>query len=194
MTTATITLIGGPTALVELDGFRLLTDPTFGGPGEYTLPHMTRKKTAKPALGPDQIGPVDAVLLSHDQHSDNLDTSGRAFLQKADRVFTTEAGADRLGGNAQGLRPWATAEISNGIGGAVRRHRDASTAWPVGIEPYSGAWPWRAPSTASDQCSSRVRALEFAEERRGGSIRHEPNRRRRQFSLRWALAPSRAAA
>ena len=40
MTTATITLIGGPTALVELDGFRLLTDPTFGGPGEYTLPHM----------------------------------------------------------------------------------------------------------------------------------------------------------
>ena len=24
-----ITLIGGPTALIEIDGFRLLTDPTF---------------------------------------------------------------------------------------------------------------------------------------------------------------------
>ena len=34
MTTATITLIGGPTALIELNGFRLLTDPTFDGPGE----------------------------------------------------------------------------------------------------------------------------------------------------------------
>ena len=41
MTTATITLIGGPTALVELDGFRLLTDPTFDGPGEYDLSYVT---------------------------------------------------------------------------------------------------------------------------------------------------------
>ena len=119
MTTATITLIGGPTALVELDGFRLLTDPTFDDPGEYTLPHTTLKKTAQPALRPDQIGAVDAILLSHDQHSDNLDTLGRAFLQKADRVFTTEAGAGRLGGNAQGLQPWATTELSNGNGGAL---------------------------------------------------------------------------
>lgn len=28
-----IPLIGGPTALIELDGFRLLTDPTFDPPG-----------------------------------------------------------------------------------------------------------------------------------------------------------------
>jgi L-ascorbate metabolism protein UlaG (beta-lactamase superfamily) len=34
----TITLIGGPTALIEFDGFRLLTDPTFDGPGAYQLP------------------------------------------------------------------------------------------------------------------------------------------------------------
>ena len=69
MTTATITLIGGPTALVELDGFRLLTDPTFDDPGEYPLPHVTLKKTAKPALGPDQIGRVHAVLLSHERRT-----------------------------------------------------------------------------------------------------------------------------
>jgi L-ascorbate metabolism protein UlaG (beta-lactamase superfamily) len=30
----TITLIGGPTALIEVGGFRLLTDPTFDGPSE----------------------------------------------------------------------------------------------------------------------------------------------------------------
>jgi L-ascorbate metabolism protein UlaG (beta-lactamase superfamily) len=36
-----ITLIGGPTALIEIAGFRLLTDPTFDEPGEYKLPHVT---------------------------------------------------------------------------------------------------------------------------------------------------------
>jgi L-ascorbate metabolism protein UlaG (beta-lactamase superfamily) len=138
MTTATITLIGGPTALVELDGFRFLTDPTFDDPGEYTLPHTTLKKTAKPALGPDRIGPVDAVLLSHDQHSDNLDALGRAFLQTADQVFTTEAGAARLGGNAEGLRPWATAEIANGNGGAFDITATPARHGPIGIEPFSG--------------------------------------------------------
>ena len=30
--TLSITLIGGPTALLEIDGFRLLTDPTFDAP------------------------------------------------------------------------------------------------------------------------------------------------------------------
>ena len=45
MATAKITLIGGPTALIEFAGFRLLTDPTFDPPGEYQLPHVTLKKT-----------------------------------------------------------------------------------------------------------------------------------------------------
>ena len=35
-----ITLIGGPTALIEVNGFRLLTDPTLDAPGEYPL-HLT---------------------------------------------------------------------------------------------------------------------------------------------------------
>ena len=45
-----VTLIGGPTALIEIGGFRLLTDPTFDAPGEYRLPHVTLKKTSSPAL------------------------------------------------------------------------------------------------------------------------------------------------
>lgn len=39
-----ITLIGGPTALIEFASFRLLTDPTFDPPGEYRLPHVVLKK------------------------------------------------------------------------------------------------------------------------------------------------------
>ena len=45
-----ITLIGGPTALIEIDGFRLLTDPTFDQPGDYQLPHVKLEKLTGPAL------------------------------------------------------------------------------------------------------------------------------------------------
>jgi len=47
-------------------------------------------------MGPDDIGPVDAVLLSHEQHGDNLDTSGRAFAERAPLVLTTPAGSRRI--------------------------------------------------------------------------------------------------
>ena len=107
-----ITLIGGPTALIEIDGFRQLTDPTFDAPGQYRLPHVTLEKLVGPALSAEMIGEVDAVLLSHDQHSDNLDHSGKAFLAGAKRVLTTEVGAGRLGAHAEGFAPWATTELS----------------------------------------------------------------------------------
>src|SRR3954469_11066188 len=105
-----ITLIGGPTALIEIDGFRLLTDPTFDAPGAYQLPHVKLEKLTGPALDTKDIGEVDAVLLSHDQHSDNLDHSGKDFLSQARRVLTTEAGARRLGGKTEGLPPGASPE------------------------------------------------------------------------------------
>ena len=46
-----ITLIGGPTALIEIGEFRFLTDPTFDEPGEYRLPQATLTKTSS-ADGP----------------------------------------------------------------------------------------------------------------------------------------------
>ena len=51
-------------------------------------------------LVPSEVGAVDAVLLSHDQHADNLDHAGRAFLPRAARVLTTVIGAPRIGGHA----------------------------------------------------------------------------------------------
>ena len=79
--TLSITLIGGPTALIEIDGFRLLTDPTFDAPGTvYQLPHVKLEKLEGPAIGADAVGEIEAVLLSHDQHSDNLDNPARIFL------------------------------------------------------------------------------------------------------------------
>jgi L-ascorbate metabolism protein UlaG (beta-lactamase superfamily) len=134
-----ITLIGGPTALIEIDGFRLLTDPTFDdAPAAYELPHVKLEKTIGPALKPEAIGPVDAVLLSHDQHSDNLDNAGRAFLKQARRVLTTEAGAGRLGGPAEGLAPWATAHLTDADGQSLTITATPARHGPAGIEPLSG--------------------------------------------------------
>ena len=76
------TLIGGPTVLIEIAGFRLVTDPTFDEPGEYKLPHVVLKKTGRPALSVADVGAIDAVLLSHDQHADNLDHACRMAVMR----------------------------------------------------------------------------------------------------------------
>jgi L-ascorbate metabolism protein UlaG (beta-lactamase superfamily) len=103
-----VTYVGGPTALLEFCGLRFLTDPTFDpADGVYTSATGTLTKTAGPAIAPDALGRVDAVLLSHDHHSDNLDRAGRLMLAHAGCVLTTAAGAERLG-NAAGMEPWET--------------------------------------------------------------------------------------
>jgi len=135
--TLTITLIGGPTALIEIDGFRLLTDPTFDEPGAYQLPHVKLEKLSGPALSVRNVGAIDAVLLSHDQHSDNLDHSGRDFLKEAQRVLTTEAGAKRLGGKTEGFAPWASTELKKG-GQSLTITATPARHGPAGIEPLSG--------------------------------------------------------
>ena len=116
-----ITYIGGPTALIEAGGLRLLTDPTFDPAGsEYPTAAYTLRKTQGPALGVDDVGEIDAVLLSHDHHFDNLDVSGRAMLASAHKVITTPAGAERLGENAIGLEPWQSLELRTANGERLR--------------------------------------------------------------------------
>jgi len=137
MTEVRITLIGGPTALIEIDGFRLLTDPTFDAPGRYELPHVTLEKLAPPSMGADAVGAVDAVLLSHDQHADNLDHAGRDFLRCAGRVFTTVAGAGRLGDHAKGLMPWQSVDLTK-YGRTLTITATPARHGPAGIEPLSG--------------------------------------------------------
>ncbi len=107
-----LTYVGGPTALLEWRGLRLLTDPTFDPAGAaFETPAYTLRKTQAPALDRASLGRVDAVLLSHDHHFDNLDAAGRAMLAGAGCVLTTRAGAERLGGVATGLAPWDEVEL-----------------------------------------------------------------------------------
>ncbi|MYW64419.1 MBL fold metallo-hydrolase [Streptomyces sp. SID8379] len=114
MTEVRFTHIGGPTVLVEFAGWRLLTDPTFDPPGRtYSFGWGTSsRKLTGPALSPQEIGPVDAVLLTHDHHGDNLDDAGRALLAGVPAVVTTRAGARRLGGTTvRGLKAGQTTRL-----------------------------------------------------------------------------------
>ncbi|MBQ1089372.1 MBL fold metallo-hydrolase [Streptomyces sp. B93] len=113
MGTIRITHIGGPTTLIETGGWRLLTDPTFDPPGQrYGFGWGTAShKSAGPALAASDLPPVDAVLLSHDQHGDNLDHTGRDVLRTARTILTTPAGARRLGQRAHGLAPWTVTRL-----------------------------------------------------------------------------------
>ena len=113
MTGVRITHIGGPTALIETGGWRLLTDPTFDPPGKrYFFGWGTvSRKLAGPAIPAADLGRIDAVLLTHEHHGDNLDPAGRALLPSAGVVVTTTSGAARLGGSARGLDPWQTTRL-----------------------------------------------------------------------------------
>jgi L-ascorbate metabolism protein UlaG (beta-lactamase superfamily) len=64
-----------------------------------------------PAIEASELGPIDAVLLTHEHHDDNLDPAGRALLPSAGVVVTTVSGAERLGDGARGLGPWATTRL-----------------------------------------------------------------------------------
>jgi hypothetical protein len=78
---------------------------------------------------------VDAVLLSHDQHFDNLDHSGREYLKTVSQTFTTPGGSERLRGAAIGLAEWQSKRIGETtwtVTATPARHG------PAGIEPLSG--------------------------------------------------------
>lgn len=108
-----LTHIGGPTVLIEVAGWRILTDPTFDSPGDrYAFGWGTSsRKLTGPAVSANDLGPIDAVLLTHDHHADNLDVAGRAILADASAIVTTASGARRLGGNARGLAAWQVTKL-----------------------------------------------------------------------------------
>lgn len=136
--TVTMTLIGGPTILLEIGGLRLLTDPTFDAPGDYPAGSITLTKLTGPAIPAEAVGPIDAVLLSHDQHADNLDHAGRALLGAVPRVLTTHSAAQRLGGHAEGLAPWQTVVLPAPDGPTLRVTATPARHGPAGIEPLTG--------------------------------------------------------
>ena len=133
----TITYVGGPTAVIEICGMRFLTDPTFDAPGPYRSGSVALEKTEGPAMSVAEVGRIDLVLLSHDQHPDNLDREGRALVGRVP-TLTTPAGAARLGAPAIGLAPWESQTFTAAGGCRLVVTATPARHGPAGIEPISG--------------------------------------------------------
>ncbi len=133
-TSVKVTHISTATAIISIDGINFLTDPVFcpaGSAYEYhgwakvpnlhdwgfteTPPPATLRSIAGPAIELNELPPIDAVLLSHEDHVDNLDPLGRQLLDGR-RVFTTPDGERNLKPRpgVVGLRPWETVQATIG--------------------------------------------------------------------------------
>ena len=111
-----IGVIGGPTVVIDYGGTCFVTDPTFDEPRECG----SMAKLTPPAVRASDLGNVDAVLLSHDDHNDNLDIAGREWATSAVPLIVTGPGAARrLGAPAIGLSIWQTTELDRVDGAGV---------------------------------------------------------------------------
>ncbi len=137
--TIPIRRFGGPTATLSLGGLTFMTDPTFDPPGEYPIGTRTLTKNAPPAGPPGTAGRVDVVLLSHDQHPDNLDVAGRAFCATVPLVLTTPVAAERLGAPARALPYWTHVDLPRLDGdGNLRVTAVPARHGPEGTEHLTG--------------------------------------------------------
>lgn len=140
MTEARITHIGGPTALIELAGWRILTDPTFDPPGKryFFGWGTTSRKLVGPSLSPAEVGPIDAVLVSHHHHGDNLDPTARALLPGWGTTVTTTKAARVIGGESVGLVPWATTTLEAPGKPTITITATPCRHGPPGMDPITG--------------------------------------------------------
>ncbi len=129
--------IGGPTVILEIGGLRLMTDPSLDPAGGiYHSGVLVHQKTMSPAIV--DIGKIDIVLLSHDQHFDNLDHAGRILLQKVAKTYTTVPGAERLKGQTVGLKPWQSDTVTTPDGTEIVITATPARHGPAGIEELQG--------------------------------------------------------
>jgi L-ascorbate metabolism protein UlaG (beta-lactamase superfamily) len=112
MSTMTVTYVGGPTAMLEYAGLRILLDPTFDPPQTYDSDGEPLTKTAGPGVDVADLGSIDVILLSHHEHEDNLDSSGRELVLRTPTLSTAKAGVD-LGKPVIGLDCWEEHRIGN---------------------------------------------------------------------------------
>ena len=129
--------VGGPTAIFEMGGLRFMTDPTLDPPGgTYHSGDLTHVKLKGPA--DIDIGRIDFVLLSHDQHYDNLDNAGRTFLTTVPRTYTTVAASARLKGTSIGLSTWHSETIMTPDGSRLTITATPARHGPAGTEKMQG--------------------------------------------------------
>lgn len=104
--------VGHSTHLLSVGGLRLLTDPWFYDPAFGALAHELA-----PAVRPQELGRLDAVLITHD-HADHADTRALDQMDKrAALVVATTALAVRMRNlgyrDVTVLQPWEEKKMSD---------------------------------------------------------------------------------
>ena len=102
--------IGTATTVVSLGSFTLLTDPNFLHRGQraYLGWGLSSRRLTDPAISPEELPPLDAVLLSH-LHGDHFDRVSRERLDRTAPVLSTPHATrrlDRWGFETEALDPW----------------------------------------------------------------------------------------
>jgi L-ascorbate metabolism protein UlaG (beta-lactamase superfamily) len=115
---AELTFIGTATTLLRLGPFTVLTDPNFLHRGQwaYLGKGLVSRRVTEPALGVDELPPLDAVVLSH-LHGDHFDRVSKAGLSRDAPVVTTRHAARRLkpwGFRTVGLDTWQEHVLEQG--------------------------------------------------------------------------------
>lgn len=120
------TYLGTASMLLEPGGVRMITDPVFDeaggtydmGPAWVPSPWFSSTREYVAPMTGEQVGPVDAALLSHDHHSDNLDYAGRAYVlgPLVDTIVTNPAAAARLSAVKDDVRGLAIGESTTVAG------------------------------------------------------------------------------
>jgi len=102
-----ITHIDTACVLIEINGYRILTDPTLDNAGHWYYHGYggISKKTDSPAVDSSALGDIDLVLLSHHQHKDNFDDMGKHLTSQVAHVVSTHAASLALP-NVTGLADW----------------------------------------------------------------------------------------
>jgi L-ascorbate metabolism protein UlaG (beta-lactamase superfamily) len=124
-----VTLVNHATALIQIDGANILTDPNWSdraGPFGWAGPRRVRA----PGLRYEDLPPIDAVVISHN-HYDHMDlpTLRRLAADRAPRIFVplgNRAFLDEEGiSGAEDLDWWESADLDGG----VRIHCVPSRHW-----------------------------------------------------------------
>jgi L-ascorbate metabolism protein UlaG (beta-lactamase superfamily) len=92
-----LSFIGTATTLIKLGPFTLLTDPNFLHMGQWTHigQGLVSRRRTEPAVQPDELPPLTAVVLSH-LHGDHFDRIASRKLPRDLPVLTTAHAATRL--------------------------------------------------------------------------------------------------